>query len=329
MSVTKHHSERPYCQVFRCLRLLAVVLTSITAACSHNSSDKESDASKIVIDTVAAVAEPEIEAAPDTVPAYPESKSIAALKEFMRESEDSAKYAEGIIPLVLEQSPEYAYKLLCNKFDKFIVVDKSRMKVLLFDKYGRTEKTYGMACAKNYGTKHKKADSRTPEGFFSVEGIYDSTEWLFTDDNGVTSKKKGQFGPRFIRLRIPNTSQIGIHGTCAPWSIGSRASHGCIRIKNENILELVELVEPGMPVIIVPGRKDMEQNRIDGVDIPWIPTTDGSKKPAVKVTEQHEKDTVLNDSVRNVAADSIVVNEQPIIQPTDSIDQKQIDIQEE
>ena len=68
-----------------------------------------------------------------------------------------------------------------------------------------------MACAKNYGTKHKKADSRTPEGFFEVEGIYNSTDWLYTDDDGVTSKKKGQFGPRFIRLKIPVTSQIGIH----------------------------------------------------------------------------------------------------------------------
>ena len=42
----------------------------------------------------------------------------------------------------------------------------------------------------NFGTKHEKGDSRTPEGLFSVEGIYDSTDWLFTDDDGVTSKKK-------------------------------------------------------------------------------------------------------------------------------------------
>ena len=87
---------------------------------------------------------------------------------------------------------EYAEKLVNNTHDGFIIVDKSRMKVVLFDKYGREKLSYGMACAKNYGTKHKKADSRTPEGYFTASGIYDSTEWLFTDDNGKTSPKNGQ-----------------------------------------------------------------------------------------------------------------------------------------
>ncbi|MDE6027357.1 MAG: L,D-transpeptidase family protein, partial [Muribaculaceae bacterium] len=117
------------------------------------------------------------------------------------------------------------------------------------------------------------------------------TEWLFTDDNGKTFPKKGQFGPRFIRLNCPNTSQIGIHGTVATWSIGRRTSHGCIRITNENILELVKHVTVGMPIIVVPGKKDMEVNASEDVEVAWIPSTLGAKQPKVKEAEDLKEKT--------------------------------------
>lgn len=224
-------------------------------------------------------------------------ENTEAMKEYLDSGESSDHYRGGIMHTIAEYAPEYAEKLIANQFSRFIVVDKASMRVLLYDNFGHLEKEYGMCCAKKYGTKHKKADSRTPEGFFSIEGIYDSTDWLFTDDNGVTSKKKGQFGPRFIRIKIPTTSQIGIHGTCAPWSIGHRSSHGCIRITNEQILELVELVEPGMPVIILPGKRDRAVNRKEGYDIPFFPTApqyailESEKRPDIKKVDGIETDS--------------------------------------
>lgn len=201
-----------------------------------------------------------------------EFANAASARAYMRHSADSDKYAAGILPQMADESLDYTTKLLNSKYDSFIIVDKGRMKVVLYDRYGREKKTYGMACAVNYGTKHKRSDMRTPEGFFSVKRIQDSTDWLYTDDNGVTSPKKGQYGPRFIRLDTPVTGSIGIHGTCAPWSIGGRRSHGCIRIKNEDILELAELVEPGMPVIVSPGKRDMAVNREEGVKVEHVST---------------------------------------------------------
>lgn len=215
-----------------------------------------------------------------------------ALSDYLSEGEEASSYAGGILPVIAEYVPEYADRLVANQHNGFIVVDKASMRVILYDRYGQEVKVYDMACAKNYGTKHKKADSRTPEGFFSVEGKYNSTDWLFTDDNGVQSKKKGQFGPRFIRIKIPNTSQIGIHGTCSPWSVGHRVSHGCIRITNEQIMELVDLVEVGMPVIILPGKKDRQVNREEGYNIPYFPTapkyamTDSEKKLKAATKEE-------------------------------------------
>ena len=191
---------------------------------------------------------------------------------YMEKSENWDKYSKGILPKMAMTNLDYASKLLNNTHDGFIVVDKGRMKLIRFDRYGEPVATYGMACGKNYGTKHKRSDCRTPEGFFAVKRVQNSTDWKYVDDDGNVSQKTGEFGPRFIRLDIPGISSIGIHGTCAPWSIGGRRSHGCIRLKNENIMELVDMVEPGMPVIVSPGTKDQKINAEEGYNIPRIST---------------------------------------------------------
>lgn len=206
-----------------------------------------------------------------TSPALHFTSSDDAIR-YMRDNIHALEYSEGILPQMAKDELNYAEKLLNNSHDGFIVVDKERMKVFFFDKYGVEKTSYGMACAKNYGTKHKGWDCRTPEGFFSVKKIQNSENWHFVDENGVESKKTGEFGPRFIRLNTPVTNSVGIHGTCAPWSIGGRRTHGCIRIKNENIMELVEMVDSGMPVIVSPGKRDVAVNTSEGYDVPVVRT---------------------------------------------------------
>ena len=273
------------------LLLTTLFIISLTAC---GPGDKTGTADSIVDTTTYDTAMPVDTIPVDTIPPAPGrfATSQEAL-DYMQNSPYREKYEAGILPRMARENLPYTNKLLNSTYSRFLVVDKGKMKVQVYDCYGRKEIEYGIACAKNFGTKHEKGDSRTPEGFFSVEGIYDSTDWLFTDDNGVTSPKKGQFGPRFIRLRIPTTSQIGIHGTCAPWSIGSRASHGCIRVTNENILKLVEIVEVGMPVIVNPGSRDMRVNLEEGYDVPYITTDD---RP-IKIPKVIRKDTTNVDSI--------------------------------
>ena len=273
------------------LLLTTLFIISLTAC---GPSDKTGTADSIVDTTTYDTAMPVDTIPVDTIPPAPGrfATSQEAL-DYMQNSPYREKYEAGILPRMARENLPYTNKLLNSTYSRFLVVDKGKMKVQVYDCYGRKEIEYGIACAKNFGTKHEKGDSRTPEGFFSVEGIYDSTDWLFTDDNGVTSPKKGQFGPRFIRLRIPTTSQIGIHGTCAPWSIGSRASHGCIRVTNENILKLVEIVEVGMPVIVNPGSRDMRVNLEEGYDVPYLTTDD---RP-IKIPKVIRKDTTNVDSI--------------------------------
>lgn len=68
---------------------------------------------------------------------------------------------------------------------------------------------------------------------------------------------KGVYGPRKMRLYrlISGTYQYtryGIHGTNEPWVIGTRASHGCIRLRNADILDLWPRVDVGDHVITQP-----------------------------------------------------------------------------
>lgn len=311
--------------------LISLYFIFCLAGCSRVNGEKDSDSEIALPGEVVEAVFDSTALAKDTLQTPLEEKFTVedgqdiktAELEFMRNSPDADKYMSGIMPVIARETPKYAAKLLNNSYDGFIVVDKASLRVLLYDKFGREQRAYDMACAKNYGTKHKRADSRTPEGFFSVEGIYNSTDWLFTDDEGNTSPKKGQFGPRFIRIKTPVTSQVGIHGTCAPWSIGSRSSHGCIRIKNEQILELVELVTPGMPVIINPGKRDRRVNREEGYDIPYFPTA-----PKYAMTEAEKKlspgpemkDNLETDSIAHVR-DSVEVDSQ-VLSNADSDSEK-------
>ncbi len=43
---------------------------------------------------------------------------------------------------------------------------------------------------------------------------------------------------------------IFIHGTTSKSQLGTRASHGCIRLSNDNIVELYNIVEAGIPVYV-------------------------------------------------------------------------------
>ena len=48
----------------------------------------------------------------------------------------------------------------------------------------------------------------------------------------------------------PEGGQLGIHGTNDPSSVGTDVSHGCIRLYNEDILDLSQYVAYGTPVSI-------------------------------------------------------------------------------
>lgn len=60
----------------------------------------------------------------------------------------------------------------------------------------------------------------------------------------------GPFGARWMRISVP-WGGYGIHGTNAPESIGTAASHGCVRMRNEDVIQLYDIVPLGTEVQII------------------------------------------------------------------------------
>lgn len=136
-----------------------------------------------------------------------------------------------------------------------LAVSKQTMTLAVYDFRSRLVAVYPIACGKALGNKEKPGDMKTPEGLFSVQQIQDASAWThdFGDGRGEI---EGAYGSHFIRLKTPGHRGIGIHGTHDPASIGTRATEGCIRLRNEDLSELVKYVYVGMPVLITTSEAD-------------------------------------------------------------------------
>ena len=69
-------------------------------------------------------------------------------------------------------------------------------------------------------------------------------------------------GPRWVGF---NKKGYGIHGTNAPRSIGKAASHGCIRMRNRDILQFFAMVNVG-DTVEIHGERDQQIAEIFGGD---------------------------------------------------------------
>src|SRR5690606_7282007 len=87
----------------------------------------------------------------------------------------------------------------------------------------------------------------TPTGFF------------FVTDNVTLANPNSAWGPHALGLSARSETItefnggdgiVGIHGTNRPESIGEAASLGCVRVPNEVIVKLHEMIQIGTPVPI-------------------------------------------------------------------------------
>jgi lipoprotein-anchoring transpeptidase ErfK/SrfK len=62
--------------------------------------------------------------------------------------------------------------------------------------------------------------------------------------------KENPLGDRWIAFWSDGTNFIGFHGTPNEKTVGTPASHGCIRMKNRDIRKLFEQVAVGTSVLV-------------------------------------------------------------------------------
>ncbi|MCT7373916.1 L,D-transpeptidase [Chelativorans salis] len=63
--------------------------------------------------------------------------------------------------------------------------------------------------------------------------------------------KGGERNPLGARALYLGSTLYRIHGTNAPWTIGQAVSSGCIRMRNEDVIELYERVPVGAKVVVI------------------------------------------------------------------------------
>ena len=93
----------------------------------------------------------------------------------------------------------------------------------------------------------------TPTGEFEVFSMLEDPGWTnpFTDEV-FPPGPDNPLGERWIAFWTDGTNQIGFHGTPNRDSVGEAASHGCVRLYNEDVRALYELVSIGTSVTVEP-----------------------------------------------------------------------------
>ena len=149
-----------------------------------------------------------------------------------------------------------------------IVVSKRDMTLSVYDRNaaGDTIMVAQFPCCmgKNKGDKVKRGDMRTPESPagkpFKITMIQDASTWKHDFKDGRGEIKA--YGHWFLRLETPGHRGIGIHGsTNNENTVPGRASEGCIRLLDKDIITLKEhFAYVGMPVTVQPE---------DQAPLPW------------------------------------------------------------
>ena len=97
----------------------------------------------------------------------------------------------------------------------------------------------------------------TPEGAFSVQGKRSNPAWNVPSSireerpalpEQVAAGPDNPLGSRWMRI---GRTSYGIHGTNNRWSIGRLATHGCVRLYEEDIQELFDRTPEGTPLRLV------------------------------------------------------------------------------
>jgi hypothetical protein len=142
--------------------------------------------------------------------------------------------------------PSVTYKVLQRRYPRVLTVDRDHFTLRLFRNL-RPWKRYGIAVG--------MAGLDTPAGVYRIQNKQVDPAW-HVPNSAWAGSLAGQVIPggapdNPLKARWMGIANgVGIHGTAEDWSIGSRASHGCIRMHVSDVIDLYPRVPVGTPVLI-------------------------------------------------------------------------------
>jgi lipoprotein-anchoring transpeptidase ErfK/SrfK len=142
--------------------------------------------------------------------------------------------------------PKVTDDKLADKYPAILIVDRASF-TLTFYKDLQKAKTYGVAVG--------QAGLETPAGLYSIQNKAVNPAWHVPDSDwagdlaGTVIPGDDPSNP--IKARwLGVYDGVGVHGTDAAGSIGTAASHGCIRMRIPEVIELYDQVPVGAPIYI-------------------------------------------------------------------------------
>ena len=149
---------------------------------------------------------------------------------------------ERIAELLIEVTPP---EVSDEQVGKVITVDKTNHMLTLYS---------NMEIEKQYPVAVGMAAWPTPSGTYKVTIKQRSPVWVNPGTSWAESMPPyipaGPGNPLGTRAIGTSASGVFIHGTYSSWSIGTSASHGCIRMYIKDSEDLFERVSVGIPVLI-------------------------------------------------------------------------------
>ena len=142
--------------------------------------------------------------------------------------------------------PEVTRRTLARRNATVLTVDRDGLRLRLFKR---------LKIAKRYPIAIGAAGFDTPTGLFTIQSRQVDPTWHVPDSDWAGSMR-GQTIPggdprNPLKARwLGVNGSVGIHGTAEDWSIGTRASHGCIRMHVSDVIDLYPRVPLGTPVLI-------------------------------------------------------------------------------
>ena len=114
----------------------------------------------------------------------------------------------------------------------------------------------GDSLIKQYPVAIGRPGWETPVGQFEVKTKIVDPAWRHPFEGYVipSGDPQNPLGKRWIGFWTDGDNWVGFHGTSASLrpSIGTAASHGCVRMFDEDIQAMYELVAVGTPIVVTP-----------------------------------------------------------------------------
>lgn len=129
--------------------------------------------------------------------------------------------------------------------ERELIVDLSDRKVRLYEQK-KLKATYPIAIGQE--------GWETPTGTFKVQQMYENPAWQhpITGEKIAPGRKDNPLGKRWIGFTSQGKLLIGFHGTTDYSLLGQAVSHGCLRMKNADVVALYKQVEIGTPIVVKP-----------------------------------------------------------------------------